>query len=115
MILTKISKNIKKMDFNVEKKEKFRITSKRNVAILFRIKGTLARKDITISIAPTESSNYISTEFTNHLMILESNINERLDFWDKKQFEISVLQLNVEEYMVTPKFTVNSFGALMVT
>ena len=57
------------MDLNVEKKEKFPITSKRNVAIIFRIKGTLAGKNITISIAPTESNNYISTEFANHLVI----------------------------------------------
>ena len=48
------SKKIKNKDFNVEKKEKFPITSKINVSILFRIKGTLARKDITISIAPIE-------------------------------------------------------------
>ena len=108
MILTKISKKIKNMDFNVEKKEKFLITSKRNVAILFRIKGTLAGKDITISIALVESNNYISTEFANHLLILESNIGEELDFWDKKQFEIRGLQLNVGEYMVTSKFIVSS-------
>ena len=52
----------------------------RNVAILFIIKGTLAGKDITISIAPVESNNYISTEFTNHLVIPESNIGEGLEF-----------------------------------
>ena len=72
------------MDFNVEKKEKFPITLQRNVAILFRIKGTLAGKDITISIAPAESNNYISTEFANNLVIPESNIKEKLDFWDRK-------------------------------
>ena len=57
------------MDSNFEKKEKFPITLQRNVAILFRIKGTLAGKDITISIAPVESNNYISTKFANHLVI----------------------------------------------
>ena len=57
------------MDFNVEKKEKFPITLQKNVAILFRIKGKLAGKDTTISIAPAERNNYISTEFTNHLVI----------------------------------------------
>ena len=51
------------MDFNVEKKEKIPITLKVNVAIVFRIKRALAQKDITISIAPAESNNYISTEF----------------------------------------------------
>ena len=64
------------MDFNVEKKKNFPITLQKNVAILFRIKGTLARKDITISIAPNENNNYISIEFTNHLMIPKSNISE---------------------------------------
>ena len=37
----------------------------------------------------------MSDEFTNKLMIPESNIGERLDFWDKKQYEISYLQLNI--------------------
>ena len=49
------------MDFNVEKKEKFPTTSKRNVLILFKIKWTLVEKYITISIAPAESNSYIST------------------------------------------------------
>ena len=73
------------MDFNIEKKQNFPITLQKNVAILFRIKGTLARKDITISIAPVESNNYISTEFANLLLIPESNIREELDFWDRKK------------------------------
>ena len=102
------------MDFNVEKKENFPITLQINVAILFRIKGTLARKDITISIAPAERNNYISTEFTNYLVIPKSNIRKELDFWDRKQIEISGLQLSVGDYMVTSKFIVSSlwsFGA----
>ena len=49
---------------------------KGHVAILFRIKGTLAGKDITISIAPAERNNHISTEFANHVVISESNIRE---------------------------------------
>ena len=96
------------MDFNVEKKENSPITLQKNVAILFRIKGTLAGKDITISIAPVGSNNYISIEFTNHLVILESNIGEGIDFWLRKQFEISGLQLNVGDYMVTSKFIISS-------
>ena len=72
------------MDFNIEKKQNFPITLQKNVSILFRIKGTLARKDITISIAPAERNNYISIEFANHLVIPESNIREELDFLDKK-------------------------------
>ena len=73
------------MDFNVENKEKFPITLQRNVAILFIIKKTLARKDITISIAPAGRNNYISTEFANHLVILESNIRET--FWTKNELK----------------------------
>ena len=41
-ILIKLQSKLKNMDFNVEKKEKFPITLQRNVAILVRIKGTLA-------------------------------------------------------------------------
>ena len=75
------------MDFNIEKKQNFPITLQKNVAILFRIKGTLAGKDITISIAPAERNNYISTEFANHLVIPESNIREELDFLDKNKLK----------------------------
>ena len=62
------------MDFNIEKMQIFPITLQKNVAILFRIKGTLAGKDITISIALAKSNNYISIDFANHLVILESNM-----------------------------------------
>ena len=96
------------MDFNVEKKEKIPITLKVNVAIVFRIKRTLAQKDITIYIAPAESNKYIVTEFANHLVIHESNIGKELHFCDMKQIEISGLQLNVGDYMVTSKFNVSS-------
>ena len=73
------------MDFNIGKKQKFSTTLQKNVSILFIIKGTLVGKDITISIPPAERSNYISTEFANHLVIPESNIREELDFWGIKQ------------------------------
>ena len=53
--------------------------------MLFQIKGTIRGKDITISIAPSEHNNYISDEFDNELVILESNIGERLDFWNTKE------------------------------
>ena len=96
------------MDFNIEKKQIFPITLQTNVSILFRIKGTLAGKDITISIALAENNNYISTEFANHLVISESNIREELDFLDKKRTEISGLQLSVGDYMVTSKFIISS-------
>ena len=96
------------MDFNVEKKENFPITSKINFLILFKIKRTLVGKYITISIALAERNNYISTEFANHLVIPESNIREKLDFLHKKRTEISGLQLSVGDYMVTSKFIVSS-------
>ena len=73
------------MDFNIEKKQNFPITLQKNVAILFRIKGTFVGKDITIFIAPAKRNNYISTEFANHLVIPESNIREELDFWTKNE------------------------------
>ena len=41
-------------------------------------------------------------------MIHESNIGKELDFCDMKQIEISGLQLNVGDYMVTSKFNVSS-------
>jgi hypothetical protein len=44
----------------MRKKEDFLKLKKKSVAVLLRIKGTLAGKDITISIAPTEDSNYVS-------------------------------------------------------
>ena len=107
-ILNKFQRKLKNMDFNVEKKEKIPITLKVNVAIVFRIKRTLAQKDITIYIAAAESNKYIVTEFANHLVIHESNIGKELDFCDMKQIEISGLQLNVGDYMVTSKFNVSS-------
>ena len=96
------------MDYNLEKKDKFPITSKRNVAILFRIKRTITWKDMTISIAHVENNNYISIEFSNHLVIFYSNICEGIEFWEKIQFGITSLQLNVGYYMVTSKFIVCS-------
>ena len=49
-ILIKLQRKLKNMDFNIEKNQNFLITLQKNVSILFRIKGTLARKDIAISI-----------------------------------------------------------------
>ena len=57
--------------------------------MLFQIKGTIRGKDITISIAPGERNNYISDEFVNELTIPKSNIGERLDFWNNKEYAIS--------------------------
>ena len=41
-------------------------------------------------------------------MISKSNIGEGIEFWERKQFEICGLQLNVRDYMVTSKFIVSS-------
>jgi len=78
------------------------------ILVLFKIKGTIAEKDITISIAPTEHNNDISVEFTNRLVIPESNISEVVDFWDKKLYEVSDLQLNIGDYTFVSKFIVRS-------
>ena len=53
----------------------------------YYFKGKLAGKDITIFIAPAERNNYINTEFTNHLVIPESNIREELTFWTKNKLK----------------------------
>jgi len=76
--------------------------------VLFIITGTLAEKDITISIASTEHNNDISVEFSNHLVIPESNIVEGVDFWDKKLYKVSDLQLNSVDYNFVSKFIVRS-------
>ena len=55
------------------------------------MKGTIRGKDVTIFIAPREHNNCISNEFAKGLVIPESNIGERLDFWNKKEYEISDL------------------------
>jgi hypothetical protein len=39
-------------------------------------------------IFPVERNNYVSVEFINQLVILESNIIENVDFWDKKQYDV---------------------------
>ena len=56
--------------------------------VLFKIKGTLARKDVTIAISPVEDKNYINPKIANQLVILESNIAEKLHFFDKKKYDI---------------------------
>jgi hypothetical protein len=66
--------------------------------MLLRVKGTLRGKDITISIATTKCNNYVSTKFTNQLVIPMSNITEKIGLWNKKQYDISNLQLNVGDY-----------------
>ena len=76
--------------------------------MLFEIKGTIIGKAITISIAPNERNNYISDEFANELVILDSNIGERLDFWNNKEYEIRDLQWDIGDYTSVSQFIVKS-------
>ena len=75
---------------------------------LFQIKGTIRGKDITISIAPMELNNYISVELANELAIPESNIDERIDFWNTKKYEIRNLHLNIGDYTGVSQFMFKS-------
>ena len=71
-----------------EKQGRFPGTSKTYASMLFQIKETIRGKDITIYIAPVERNNYISVEFANKLVIIELNIGQKLDSWDKKHYEV---------------------------
>jgi len=53
---------------------RFSETSIGYAKILFKIKGTIAGKDVTIAISPTEDKNYITPKITNQLVVPESNI-----------------------------------------
>jgi hypothetical protein len=96
------------MDLSNMEKRKFPKTSRVSASVLFRVKGTLGGKDFNISITPTEHNNYISDESANQLLILESNIIEKLDLWNEKQYSISNLQLNIGDCICVSQFTVKS-------
>jgi hypothetical protein len=81
------------------KKGRFPKTLRNSASVLLRVKGTLGGKYITISIAPIGCNDCISTEFANQLAIPESNIIEKLDFWNEKQYDIIDLQLNIGDYV----------------
>ena len=83
-----------------KKQGRFSSTLNTYVSKLFQIKGTIRGKNITISIAPGEGNNYISDEFDNELANPHSNIGERLDFWNNKEYEISNFQLNIGDYTI---------------
>lgn len=61
-----------------------------SIWVLFIIKGTLAGKDVTICISPVEDKSYINPKLRNQLVISESNVIEKLDVWDKKQYDITI-------------------------
>jgi hypothetical protein len=96
------------MESNNEEKGRFPKTSRKYVSVLLRIKGTLAGKDVTISIDPSEHDNYVSTECANQLLIPKSNIIEEIDLWNEKKYSISKLQLNMGEYIFVSQFVVKS-------
>ena len=72
------------MDSNNEENGRFPKTSRVYASVLIRVKRTLGKKDINISIDPTRRNNYISTEISNQLAIPESNIIEKLELGNKK-------------------------------
>jgi hypothetical protein len=90
------------------KKGRFSKTARKSVSVLLRIKGTLARKDIFISNSLTENSNYVSVKCGNQSLILESNITKKINSWNKKEYDISNIQLNMGDYTLVLKFIVRS-------
>jgi len=56
-------------------------TSLNSGLVVFKIKGTLAGKYVIIFIFSAENKNYINRKLANQLVILESNIMEKLDVW----------------------------------
>jgi len=79
------------------------------VSALFKIKGSLARNDVIISIDLTQNNNYVSTKCANQLVIHESNIIET-NFVDTsdKQYDISNLQLSIGDYTFISQFTIKT-------
>lgn len=76
--------------------------------MLLRTKETLRGKDIIISIALVERKNHINAKLANPLFIPDSNIIERINLFDKKQYEINDLQLNIGDYTFISQFNVSS-------
>ena len=89
--------------------ERFPKTFSKCVDTLFKIKGSLAGRDIIISISPIEGSNYVSPKCANQLVIPESNIIET-NFVDTidKQYDINNLQPSIGDYTFISQFIMNS-------
>ena len=80
------------------------------VDALIEIKGSLAGKEVLISIDFNRKNNYISTECANQLVIPESNITEVNSFnANEKQDNIENLHLSIGEYSFVSQFTVKTF------
>ena len=75
---------------------------------LLKVKGSIAGKDVTIAISPAEEKNYINPKIANQLVIPESNIIEKLEFFDKKKYDITNLQLNIGDYTFISQFTMKT-------
>ena len=96
------------MESHGEKQGRFLSTLKTYVSVSFQIKWTIRGKYITIYIAPIEHNNYISVDLANEMVILESNIGERLEFWNNKKYAIKYLQWNIGDYTDISQFIVRS-------
>ena len=93
------------MGSNLELKEgRIPKTSRSYASVLFRIKGSIAGKDVTIAISPAEDKNYITPKIANQLVIPESNIIEKLHCL--KKYEIIDLQLNIGDYTCISQFSI---------
>ena len=90
------------------KQGRFPSTLKNYVSMLLQIKVIIKGKDITISISPGERNNYISDEFSNELAIPRTNISERLDFLNNKEYAISDLQWSIGDYTGVSQFIFKS-------
>ena len=103
-----MDKKHNKIESHDEKQGIFSSTLKTYISMLLQIKRTIRGKDINISISPGERNNYISDEFSNELVIPDSNIVERLDFCKNEEYAISDLQSNIGDYTCVSQFIVKS-------
>ena len=94
--------------------ERFPKTFSTCVYTLFKIKGSLAGRDIIISISPTERSNYVSPKCANQLVIPVSNIVGTILLTREKQYDISNLYLSIGDYTFTSQFTVKTLFLTIV-
>ena len=72
------------MEFNNKKIEIFPTTMRNHVSMLFRIKATLDRKDIIISIVVGQYNNYINNELANELMIPKTKMTKKETLFEQK-------------------------------
>lgn len=77
------------------------------VSVLFRNKGSIAEKDVTIAISPTKDKNYINPKIENQLVI-PKNIIKKLDCYNNKKYELTNLQLNIRDYTFISQFSVQN-------